>query len=296
VYVARWFLRLPVLPFQLLTSHAHYHWAHLADNDSTSISERWANEAVSPSVVQAVLNAWEMERHHAAERHLYPECVSILQQIKEEHPGVVIGAVTDGRANPKLMSFTLAPFFDFCLSWEDDQAGRKKFFQDLGAVDGNAQLKWIYDAAYEKYLELSGAMKALQQGGSSDDDSDVSDETSSDDGIWIHVGDDLAYDVGGSAQSGAKTIWLELNEEKDKQSARQRFDKEFNNQPSWSTSSRSELEKRRVMNELAMDKVDRKIQFLSRLPEAINEILEEENEKAAAADASKSSVGAAQEN
>lgn len=230
--------------------------------------------------MQAVLNAWEMERHHAAERNLYPECITALQQIKEEHPEVIIGAVTDGRANPLLMSFTLAPFFDFCLSWEDDQAGRKKFFQDLGAVDGNAQLKWIYDAALEKYLELSAAKTAL---------SGVSERNSVDNAaaanqVWIHVGDDLAYDVGGSSQSGAKTIWLELNEDKYQQTARQRFDEEnAKNQPAWSTTSRSELEKRRVMNDLALDKVDRKIHFFSGLPEAINEILAEENENAAAA-------------
>jgi len=258
---------------------------------------------VSPSVVQAVHNAWEMERHHAAERHLYPEVIPVLQEIKEEHPDVIIGAVTDGRANPLLMSFTLAPFFDFCISWEDDQAGRKKFFQDLGNVDGNAQLKWIYDAALEKYLELSAAKSALKLSSSSNskkrdmnsangsggvgggvDDGTASTEeiASTNNKVWIHVGDDLAYDVGGSSQSGAKTIWLELNEDRYGQTARQRFDSghdSLTNQPSWSTSSRSELEKRRVMNELALDKVDQRIQFLSRLPEAINDILADENER-----------------
>ena len=43
----------------------------------------FAKKEASDSVVQAVYNAWEMERHHAAERHLYPEVVDALKQIKE---------------------------------------------------------------------------------------------------------------------------------------------------------------------------------------------------------------------
>lgn len=205
-----------------------------------------------------------MERHHSAERHLYPDVIEVLQRIKGEHPSVIIGAVTDGKANPRLMTFTLAPYFDFCLSWEDDQTGRKKFFQDLTSVEGNAELKWIYDAALEKYQELSAAKAALQK------------TVDSNNPLWIHVGDDLAYDVGGAAQSGAKTIWLELDRQKYQQSARQRFDPNAP-QPHWSTSTRQELEKRRVMNELALKRVDARVHFISRLPEAIQEILDHEN-------------------
>jgi FMN phosphatase YigB (HAD superfamily) len=212
-----------------------------------------------------------MERHHAAERHLYPEIVQVLQQIKQENPCVLIGAVTDGKANPLFMTFTLAPYFDFCVSWEDDQGARKKFFQELSDVDGNAELKWIYDLALEKYQQMAASLTALGKA------SDC--ELGGKNKLWIHVGDDLAYDVGGSAQSGAHTIYLELAD-KYEQTARHRFkDTKDSSQPSWSTTSRSELEKRRVMNELAESKVDAKIQFLSRLPEAINEILERENEK-----------------
>ena len=97
---------------------------------------------------------WERERRHSAERHLYPEVLSSIQRIKEEHPDVIIGAVTDGKANPMQMVFTLAPYFDFCISWEDDAAGRTKFFKELSNVDGHADLQWIYTAAHEKYLEM----------------------------------------------------------------------------------------------------------------------------------------------
>jgi len=71
----------------------------------------WSNKAVSSEVIDAVLTAWEMERHHAAERHLYPEVIPALKQIKIDHPGVVIGAVTDGKANPMVRVWLLVLFF-----------------------------------------------------------------------------------------------------------------------------------------------------------------------------------------
>ena len=226
-------------------------------------AKKWSKEAVSASIVQAVLNAWEMERHHAAERHLYPECLDVLQRIREEHPGVIIGAVTDGKANPLLMTFTLAPYFDFCISWEDDQAGRQQFFKELSSVSGNADLKWIYDAALEKGKELWDAAARLKKGEES---------ASPEEWVWIHCGDDLAYDVGGAQVSGGKAIYFELDE-KYGQTARTRFEKD--EQPSWSTSLGVELMRRKVMNEAAEERIDKKIKFLSRLPEAIEEVLEE---------------------
>lgn len=234
-------------------------------------SRRWAHNAVSPSVVNAVHTAWEMERYHAAERNLYPEVIDVLKQIKEEHPNVIIGAVTDGKANPMLMTFTLAPYFDFCMSWEDDQGARRNFFKELASTSDNAELTWIYEAAREKYRKLASAAAKINAARSSTDTPPLKEQ----DAVWIHVGDDLAYDVGGSSSCGAKTIYLELDE-KYGQTARTRFD--GREQPSWSTSSEEEIQKRNVMNEAALERVDAKIAFLTRLPEAINDILDAENE------------------
>ncbi|GAX27822.1 hypothetical protein FisN_13Hh071 [Fistulifera solaris] len=229
-----------------------------------SHAKKWASEAVSPSIVQAVMNAWEMERHHAAERHLYQEVMDVLSQIKKEHPGVIIGAVTDGKANPAFMTFTLAKHFDFCVSWEDDQGARRKFFKELANVEGNAELKWIYKAALDKYQELASANAALKKGADEDPNK-----------VWIHVGDDLAYDVGGAASCGAKTILVELAD-KYGQTARHRFD-DTKEQPSWSVTTKEELKKRFVMNEAAREFVNAKISFLTRLPEAIDDILAQED-------------------
>lgn len=233
-------------------------------------AKNWAKQTVSPQIVDSVVTAWEMERHHASERHLYPDVIDALREIKEQHPGVLIGAVTDGRANPMLMTFTLMKYFDFCLSWEDDQSGRSNFFKDLNNVEGNAELTWIYSAALEKANGMAQA-KALMNG--------EKEKVIGEDAVWIHVGDDLAYDVGGSSSCGAKTIYTELDLDRYKQTARLRFENtDENNQPTWSTSSTNELDTRLMMNEAALKKVDKKISFITRLSTAVNEIIDEANE------------------
>eukprot|EP00558_Chaetoceros_sp_UNC1202_P012208 CAMPEP_0197234628 /NCGR_PEP_ID=MMETSP1429-20130617/2320_1 /TAXON_ID=49237 /ORGANISM="Chaetoceros sp., Strain UNC1202" /LENGTH=363 /DNA_ID=CAMNT_0042693081 /DNA_START=236 /DNA_END=1327 /DNA_ORIENTATION=- len=232
-------------------------------------AKKWANTAVSESVVEAVLNAWEMERHHAAERHLYTDVIGMFEQIKSDHPNVVIGAVTDGKANPLFMTFTLAKYFDYCVNWEDDQAGRKKFFTELSNVEKDADLRWIYNASKEKGMELVETNAFLRGGDYPDPNVEYT---------WIHVGDDLALDVGGSATCGAKTILAELADKQYHQSARHRFDiiDELEKMPSWSITSKNELRRRQQMNQSAMDLVDKKVAFLSHIPEAINNILADE--------------------
>lgn len=230
-------------------------------------AKKWASTAVSPQVVEAVLSAWEMERHHGAERHLYPDVVNTLQQIKSDHPNVIIGAVTDGKANPLFMTFTLAKYFDYCINWEDDQAGRKKFFTDLSNVEKDADLRWIYNAAREKGEELAETQAQMRE-----DEPYPRDDVEY---VWIHVGDDLALDVGGSATCGAKTILAELADKQYHQTARHRFDN-VDNLPDWSTTPKKELLRRQLMNKAAEELVDKKVAFISHIPEAINNILEDE--------------------
>jgi len=238
-------------------------------------AQQWAKGAVSESVVQQVLTAWEMERHHSAERHVFPGVIDALKKIKEEHPDVIIGAVTDGKANPQLMTFTLAPYFDFCMSWEDEQGSRQKFFRDLNDVESTPELTWIYDAARHKYAILKEAQCAINAAKTpTEEEDDIPPKVwpdSYDDLAWIHVGDDLAFDVGGSAACGAKNVLVELPKSLG-QTAPFRFDTSIE-QPSWATTSKAELEGRIRMNEVARELVNVEINTLERLPIAINQIL-----------------------
>ena len=76
--------------------------------------------------------------------------------------------------------------------------------------------------------------------------------------------------------AGAELEVPELRELADKygQTARHRFDN-MNKLPSWSVTTTSELEKRKIMNVAAERQVDVKLSFISRLPEAINDILDD---------------------
>jgi hypothetical protein len=174
------------------------------------------------------------------------------------------------------MTFTLAPYFDFCMSWEDEQGGRTQFFKELNRVKGTADLTWIYDAARHKYAVLKQAQAAIdsEKKTSATNGEEIAPlvwPDSYDDLVWIHVGDDLAFDVGGSAACGAKTILVELPKSAG-QTAPFRFDLSIE-QPAWSTTSRKELEKRIEMNEAARDLVTVEINSFERLPIAINQIL-----------------------
>ena len=143
-------------------------------------------------------------------------------------------------------------------------------FTELSSVEGNAELSGIYNAAYERYENLRSARDAIIA--EAPDQAQVTQLDVEEERVWVHVGDDLAYDVGGAALCGAKTILVELAD-RYRQTARYRFDGS-RPQPSWSTSSMEELEKRRVMNEAAAPLVDQKIAFYGQLPEAVNYILE----------------------
>ncbi|KAL7534736.1 hypothetical protein ACHAXR_006050 [Thalassiosira sp. AJA248-18] len=198
---------------------------------SSSSSER----IVHGSVIEAIFDAWLSERHASADRNLFPHAISALERIREQHPGAVIGAITNGRGNPLEMP-SIAPYFDFCISGEDEDVfPRRK--PDRG----------IYEAAVKKYNILQGNNPIYQE----------NDKISL---RWLHVGDDLANDVGASAACGAKTVWFAMEEENDEL-------------PSWSTATKEELQRRAALDEMARDHVSAKICSLGELPDAIVKIL-----------------------
>jgi hypothetical protein len=171
----------------------------------------------------------------------------------------------------------LAPFFDFRCSWEDDQgkSRRQAFFRKLESTGGDtSQLSWIYDEARYKYGQLKNAADGMKMNVNVKDlEAPLRYPSTYDDRCWIHVGDDLAFDVGGAAACGAKTIYLELDDARYGQSARHRYTQGVE-QAAWSTTPELELRTRYEMAKAAEQKVDVKLNFLSTLPQAINDILE----------------------
>ena len=195
----------------------------------------WHSERVlHDSVVDIIFDAWLSERHASADRNLYPSTTHALESIRKQHPNAVIGAITNGRGNPLDMP-SLVSYFDFCVSGEDDDVFPKR-----------KPDKGIYEAALRRFFDLKEEPMPV-------------DVTSSFN--WIHVGDDLANDVGASASCGAKAIWFTADSE------------ESSELPSWSTATAQEMKKRAKLDEKARGFVSAKISALDELPRAISTIL-----------------------
>lgn len=185
---------------------------------------------VDDSVIEDVFDSWLSARHASADKYLFSDCVSALEAVQLQHPEATIGAITNGRGNPLFMP-SVKDFFHFCVSGEDD-----------GVFPKRKPDKGIYEAALETFCNLR-------------------DEQSLDSLNWIHVGDDLANDVGAAAMSGAKSIWLNAEEE------------EPESLPSWSTATKEEMERRAKLNDSAKKHVSSKITCLNELESAVMHIL-----------------------
>ena len=185
---------------------------------------------VDDSIIEDVFDSWLSARHASADKYLFSDCVAALEAVQLQHPEAIIGAITNGRGNPLFMP-SVKDFFHFCVSGEDEGVFPKRK-PDNG----------IYEAALETFRNLR-------------------DEQSLDSLNWIHVGDDLANDVGAAAMSGAKSIWLNAEEE------------EPESLPSWSTATKEEMEKRAKLNDSAKKHVSSKITCLNELESAVMHIL-----------------------
>ena len=147
------------------------------------------NDIVHETVIESTFNEWLSERHASADRNLYPHATFALEVIQNQHPNVVIGAITNGRGNPLDMP-SIANHFDFCISGEDE-----------GVFPKRKPDRGIYDAAIIKYNTMRGDRQ---------DDEHLN---------WIHVEDDLANDVGASASCGATAIWFKMEDEEEEGAA-----------------------------------------------------------------------------
>ena len=201
------------------------------------------------SVSRKIFRVWLAARHEAAERNLYPGAVDMLRRIRADHPGAVIGAVTNGRGDPLDMRRTLRPFFDFTVSGEDADV-----FPHRKPQPG------IYEVTLDRFESVAGYDLRPELGREQDGRQDGR-------GCWVHVGDDLANDVGASAACGAKAVWYDMDDEEGE------GEKEEGTTPFYSTASAEEIERRKRMAAQAEALVTERISTLAQLPTAIENIL-----------------------
>ena len=264
-----------------------YEMNHNHNDDDNNNNNRDEYKYTDSNVIQAY-DIWEMNRHLAAERHLYHDTIPMLQVLKEKYPNAIIGAITNGKGNPLHMKQTICEYFDFCISGEDENV---------------FPYRKPHEQIYQKSLDF---FFNLKRGDSDDHDNDNDNDNDNDEEkkniCWVHVGDDLANDVGASAKCGALAVWADLNEEEYNQSASKRFPKETSkkekdennnndmnsgiksettngnaaevpNQPFWSTATKEEIEKRKKLNDASMKFVSARIERLSDLPDTIQDMV-----------------------
>jgi Predicted hydrolase (HAD superfamily) len=188
-------------------------------------------------------DVWEANRHIAAEKYLYSDTIPMLEEIKINHPGAIIAAITNGKGNPFEMK-SICNYFDFCTSGED-----KNVFPYRKPHKG------IYKIALQRFEELS-QRKGPHVGSKL---------------CWIHIGDDLANDIGASARCGANPIWVDLGDDYGQTASKRST---IMAQPSWSTLTKDDLQKRKILDNEAKLLISKRVTKLSMLPTAIREISE----------------------
>ena len=67
---------------------------------------------------EELFQLWLDARQQASEDLLFPDAATSLAEVRRRHPDARIGAVTNGRGDPRQIP-SLAPYFDFCVSGED---------------------------------------------------------------------------------------------------------------------------------------------------------------------------------
>lgn len=123
-------------------------------------------------------------RHEAIPQHLAIDVVETLQTLRC-NINVLIGAITDGNANPDHVA-ALKPFFDFCIQAET-----------VGVSKPDAR---IFHHAVRHVQQLLSASSALSSSNSVVGTQDLL-------AGWVHIGDDWAKDIVGAKQVGMRTIW-----------------------------------------------------------------------------------------
>lgn len=188
-------------------------------------------------LVSHVFDSWLHARHASAERYLFDGAMEMLQQVKDSYPNACIGAITNGRGNPLRMTNTLARYFDFCVSGEDD-----------GVHPERKPHRGIFMVSLSEYHKrFPNDLSASH--------------------IWVHVGDCLANDVGASAKMGAYAVWVDLDDLKEESAT------SGNQPPMWSTAPAKEASSRRKLADKSRGFVSEKITTLPQLPTVLDKIL-----------------------
>jgi FMN phosphatase YigB (HAD superfamily) len=204
-----------------------------AELERMSKTTRTEEQAVNEKVEEC-FEAWLQERHAAAERHLFPETIPALKDLHSQY-GTLYDLCIGGITNGK--GSPLCMTNTVAEFFEFCVSG-----EDPDIFPHRKPHPNIYTAALNRWRTLKAIPPRHLPT------------------VWVHVGDCLANDVGASSDVGAKAIWVAPCSEAEEQ-------------PSWSTATKEDLQVRAQMMEAARSKMSGQVTNLSQLTDVVQEIL-----------------------
>ena len=192
----------------------------------------------SPALVDKCFDTWLDARQAEADAMLFDGVVEALTSVRQQHPQCIVGAVTNGRGDPREMR-RLEGLFDFCVSGEDADVWPER--KPSPAIYEHALRRAASSSRGVPFAEPLSDVALLRQ-------------------AWVHVGDCLVNDVEASKRAGASTVW---------------FDVPHDPLATFSTASPEEEERRRAARAkaLAAGLVDCRIEAMSVLPSELARLL-----------------------
>lgn len=148
-------------------------------------------------LAQKAFEVWKEARHQAALLNMADKVHETISALKSstnssQRP-IVIGAITDGNADPRLID-SLSPYFDFCVQAE--QVGVSK-------PDSRIYTMAVQEAFRTCIHSLQDLLheKGDQVPTTHDDAERIVGPW------WVHIGDDFGKDIVGAKSLGMRSIW-----------------------------------------------------------------------------------------
>eukprot|EP00802_Teleaulax_amphioxeia_P009650 Tamp_09670.p1 GENE.Tamp_09670~~Tamp_09670.p1 ORF type:complete len:338 (-),score=52.12 Tamp_09670:1130-2044(-) len=142
-------------------------------------------------------NVWLDARNEYAGKLLFPGAQDMLQRVRREYPSTLVCAITNGRGDVAKIP-ELQEHFDFSISGEDTHIFPERKPSEKIYVAAVKQAVSLLGFSRSPFL-LASATQAPQTPEEEEAFADLVTR-------WVHVGDDLANDIGPARNLGMRTV------------------------------------------------------------------------------------------
>jgi FMN phosphatase YigB (HAD superfamily) len=158
------------------------------------------NNTMDDTTIQCIIDTsfevWMYSRHEAISQHMTPYTTDLMGQILSLkchfHDRVIIGAITDGNSNPKLVP-ELSNIFDFYVNAE---------MVGVGKPDKRIYIQAVKEI-FHKYPTAFTDLIPTKLDSMTDDQFELLIGP-----WWVHIGDDFVKDIVASNNLKMRNIWM----------------------------------------------------------------------------------------